>query len=75
MIVADRASERRRLHHARMADEAMPLAAFYRQRNALLPMLPAGPASCPDGCRYCSHSWPGHTCSSPWCCWPFGGVA
>jgi hypothetical protein len=45
-------AERRRLRHARLANQVMDLAVYYQQQ-AGLPMLPAGPARCPEGCPWC----------------------
>jgi hypothetical protein len=48
------AAERRRLRHARLADQVMPLSFYYRQR-AGLPIVPPGPTRCPRSCLWC---WP-----------------
>jgi hypothetical protein len=50
------AAERRRLRHARLADQAMPLAVHYRQ-GAGMRMLPAGPTRCPRDCPWCEGRW------------------
>jgi hypothetical protein len=52
-VARDRlAVQRRRLAYARLANQAMNLAVYYRKRWGL-PMLPAGPAACIPGCPRC----------------------
>jgi hypothetical protein len=46
------AAERRRLQHARLANQVMDLARYYRTRRGL-PMVPAGPTRCAPGCPGC----------------------